>query len=56
MLHPTLLKLEQMRLRGMAAVLRDQLETPDIESMPFLDQLGLIVDHEGAVRGDRRLA
>ena len=56
MLHLTLLKLEQMRLRGMAAALRDQLETPDIESMPFLDRLGLMVDHEEAVRGDRRLA
>ncbi len=56
MLHPTLLKLEQMRLRGMAAALRDQLETPEIESVPFLDRLGLMVDHEEAVRGDRRLA
>ena len=55
LLHPTLLKLEQMRLSGMAAALRDQLNTPDIE-MPFLDRLGLMVEHEAAVRGDRRLA
>ena len=56
LLHPTLLKLEQMRLNGMAAALRDQLDTPDMDTMPFLDRLGLMVDHEEAVRGDRRLA
>ena len=56
LLHPTLLKLEQMRLSGMAAALRDQLNTPDIDAMPFLDRLGLMVEHEAAVRGDRRLA
>lgn len=56
LVHPTLLKLEQMRLSGMAAALRDQFDMPDIESMSFMDRLGLIVDHEEAVRGDRRLA
>ena len=56
LLHPTISKLEKMRLSGMAAALRDQLDTPDIEAMPFLDRLGLMVDHEEAVRGDRRLA
>ena len=39
LLHPTLLKLEQMRRTGMAAALRDQLNTPDIDTMPFLDLL-----------------
>lgn len=53
--HPTLSKLEQMRLSGMATALRNQLETPDIESMSFMDRLGLMVDHEEAVREDRRL-
>ena len=56
LLHPTFLKLERMRLSGMAAALRDQLNTPDIDTMPFLDRLGLMVEHEEAVRGDRRLA
>ena len=46
---------EQMRLSGMAAALRDQLNTPDIDAMPFLDRLGLMVEREEAVRGDRRL-
>ncbi len=53
MLHPTLLKLEQMRLRGMAAALRDQLDTPEIDTMSFIDRLGLMVDHEEALCGDR---
>ncbi len=56
LLHPLLEKLDHLRLRGMAAALREQLNTPEIESMPFMDRLGLMVDHEEAVRGDRRLA
>ncbi len=44
-----------MRLSGMAAALRDQLDTPDIKAMPFLDRSGFMADHEEAVRGDRRL-
>jgi len=55
LLHPTISKLEQMRLLGMAAALRDQLSLPNVESMSFLDRLGLMVDHEEAVRDDRRL-
>ena len=56
LIHPTLSKLEQMRLGGMATALRNQLETPEIEAMSFMDRLGLMVDHEEAVREDRRLA
>ncbi len=56
LIHPTVLKLEQMRLGGMATALRNQLEMPDIEAMSFMDRLGLMVDHEEAVREDRRLA
>ena len=48
-----ILKLEQIRLGGMAAALRDQLNPPDIDTMPFLDRLELMVGHEEAVRGDR---
>lgn len=56
LIHPTLERLEQMRLRGMAAALRDQLEMRGIDDMSFIDRLGLMVDHEEAVRRDRRLA
>lgn len=45
-----------LRLRGMAAALQDQLNTPDVDTIPFLDRLGLMVEHEEVVRGDRRLA
>ena len=55
LLHPTILKLEQMRLKGMAAALREQLAMPDIDAMSFIDRLGLMVDHEAALREDRRL-
>lgn len=55
LIHPTILKFEQMRFSGMASALRDQMDMPDIESISFLDRLGLMVDHEAAVRGDRRL-
>ncbi len=55
LIHPTVSKLEQMRLGGMATALRNQLEMPDIEAMSFMDRLGLMVDHEEAVREDRRL-
>lgn len=56
LIHPTLARLEQMRLSGMVTVLRNQLETPDIAAMSFMDRLDLMVDQEEAVREDRRLA
>ena len=53
--HPTLSKLEQMRLSGMATAVSNQLETPDIAVMSSMDRLGLKADHEEAIREDRRL-
>ncbi len=55
LLHPTLDKLEQMRLHGMARALRDQLTQPEMEQLPFMDRLGLLVDHEEIVRYNNRL-
>ena len=55
LLHPTIAKLEQMRLGGMAAGLRDQLATPDVDGMSFIDRLGLLIEQEAAVREDRRI-
>ena len=54
--HPTVAKLEHMRLYGMANALRDQLVTPDIDELTFTDRLALLVDNEMAVRESRRLA
>ena len=56
LIHPTVAKLEHMRLYGMANALRDQLVTPDIDELTFTDRLALLVDNEMAVRESRRLA
>jgi DNA replication protein DnaC len=52
---PTLDKLKEMRLLGMAAALEDQLQTPDITSLGFEERLGLLVDREQTTRDNRRL-
>lgn len=53
--HPTLDKLKEMRLLGMAAALEDQLQTPEITSLSFEERLGLLVDREQTTRDNRRL-
>ena len=52
---PTLEKLKEMRLLGMAGALEDQLQTPDIQSLGFEERLGLMVDREQTERDNRRL-
>jgi DNA replication protein DnaC len=52
---PTLEKLKEMRLLGMAGALEDQLQTPDIQSLGFEERLGLLVDREQTERDNRRL-
>ncbi len=44
--HPTLEKLHQLRLRGMAKAFKEQLEQPEIEGLSFEDRLGLLIDRE----------
>lgn len=53
--HPTLAKLQTLRLTGMAAALEAQQHMPDIEDMPFEDRLGLLVDCEETERANRQL-
>ena len=53
--HPTLVKLEQLRFTGMAGALREQLQTPEVDQLSFLERLGLLVDREMTEREDRRL-
>ena len=53
--HPTVEKLEALRLKGMAAALKEQLEMDGLEQMSFEERLGLLVDRESAVRETRRL-
>jgi len=53
--HPTLEKLTELRLTGMAKALREQMETRDIGSLSFEERLGLMVDREMTERDNRRL-
>jgi DNA replication protein DnaC len=53
--HPTLDKLQQLRLTGMSTALREQLDLPEIHTLSFEERLGLLVDRELTLREDRRL-
>ena len=48
--HPTLDKLHQLRLRGMAKAFREQLEQPEAEGLSFEDRLALLIDREATER------
>lgn len=53
--HPTLDKLETLRLTGMAKALREQTRMPEVERLNFEERLGLLVDREVTERDNRRL-
>lgn len=53
--HPTLAKLEALRLFGMLRALNDQLQTPECASLSFEERLGLLVDREIADRDSQKL-
>jgi len=53
--HPILEQLKELKLTGMHKALAEQLNMPDIESMDFMDRLGLLVDREITERANRRL-
>ncbi len=53
--YPTVEKLKEMRLKGMANAYEDQIQTPDIASLGFDERLGLLVDREQTERENRRL-
>lgn len=53
--HPTLDKLHQLRLSGMAKAFEEQMNTPDMTTLSTEERLGLIVDRELTARADRRL-
>ncbi len=53
--HPTLDKLQSLRLTGMRQALEEQMHMPDIEELGFEERLGLLVDREYTVRESRRL-
>lgn len=53
--HPTLDKLETLRLAGMAKALKEQWQMPDLGDLSFEERLGLLVDREAALRENRRM-
>lgn len=55
LLHPTLERLQQLHLSGMANALQEQLQQPDIATLSFEERLGLLLDREATERENRRL-
>ena len=53
--HPTLDKLQALRLHGMYHALVEQMQMPEIATLSFDERLGLLVDRELTEREDRRL-
>ena len=53
--HPTIQKLYELRLTGMAEALEEQQNHHKIEELSFEERLGLLVDHEKVQRDNRRL-
>ncbi len=53
--HPTLEKLQTLRLSGMLKALSEQQKMPDIDQLGFEERLGLLVDRELTERSSRRL-
>lgn len=54
LLEPTLARLRELRLAGMAEALEEQQAVPDLQGLSFEDRLGLLVDREATLRKDRR--
>jgi DNA replication protein DnaC len=53
--HPTLDKLQTLRLSGMQKALTEQMNMAEIDTLSFEERLGLLADREIIEREDRRL-
>jgi DNA replication protein DnaC len=53
--HPTVDKLQTLKLTGMIAALLEQSESTEIDSLAFEERLGLLVDREITYRDNRRM-
>jgi DNA replication protein DnaC len=51
--HPTLDKLRNMKLDGMAIALQEQLELSSSQELSFEERLGLLIDREATFRDNR---
>ncbi|MGH8308801.1 MAG: IS21-like element helper ATPase IstB [Steroidobacteraceae bacterium] len=56
LIEPLIQQLEELRLRGMAAALEQQLATADRAALSFEERLGLLIQHERVERSSFRLA
>jgi len=56
LMHPTLDKIEQLRLFGMAKALREQLQNQNATALSFVARVGLLIDREMTERENKRLA
>lgn len=56
LIQQTIEKLYQLRLKGMAKALEQQLRDPEIHALAFDDRLGLLVDTEATERESKQLA
>lgn len=52
--HPTITKLNQMRLQAMANAFANQLQNPKFAALSFEERLGMLVDHEWHSRHSRK--
>ncbi|HEY7490214.1 MAG TPA: IS21-like element helper ATPase IstB [Candidatus Tectomicrobia bacterium] len=53
--HPTVEKLQALKLTGMLKALREQMTMPEVGALSFDERLGLLVDREVTERHERRL-
>jgi DNA replication protein DnaC len=56
LIEPLSQQLEELRLRGMAAALEQQLAATDRAALPFEERLGLMIQHERVERASFRVA
>ena len=55
MIHPTLDRLHELRLTGMATALEEQLQSSVASELSFEERLGLLLERESTFRDNRRL-
>jgi DNA replication protein DnaC len=55
LIEPTLDRLHELGLTGMAQALAEQMAVPDVQSLSFEDRLALLLERETSERDNRRL-
>ena len=53
--HPLFEQLKTLRCQGMIDALQEQLETPNVNQLPFDERLALLVERECILRDNRRM-